>query len=227
MSQCIKRLISDISAIIDDYISLNLCNPSNAGIEAHSHPSHSCHMISPQISILDAPLIHNRTNSHHIASPSSFESPPPKSSRSINCNLSFPALISLPTTRLHHFAETSIPPRSSLEECPSCLTRSPRRTLAMRPYVHTSPNTHTLLPMKTIDNPPRRATRSASPSPPARSPSSKRSAPKSSSAPRARSSAPRAPSACPPRRSRSPPARPPAVRVPRRGIASRCASTSA
>ncbi|KND89326.1 hypothetical protein TOPH_06063, partial [Tolypocladium ophioglossoides CBS 100239] len=119
-----------------------------------------------------------------------------------------PPFYNLPTVNpftLHHFAES---PRSSREGHPlhqqTCRTRSPRRITARPP----------------------RPTRSASPSPPRRSASSRRSAPRSSSAPRARTCASRAPSACPPRPSRSPPARPLAVRVPRPGTATRCASTS-
>jgi len=153
-------------------------------------------------------------------------------------------------SRLHHFAETSQFPRVRVVKDKSPPTtfqnvvpearEGPRRgprTLSRDCFAPPPPPPKpvTLIgcrgdtqnrQRRVTDARNRRPTRSVSPCPPARSTSSRRSAPRSSSAPRARTCASRAPSACPPRPSRSPPARPLAVRVPRPGTATRCASTS-
>ena len=179
-------------------------------------------------------------------SPTAAQNTPPKSSRRLRTLLLHPVNRQIAPSSLCR--NVAVSPRSSREgQIPSnnfskCRTRSPRRTTARPPDViprllppPPPPKPVTLIgcrgdtqnrQRRVTDARNRRPTRSVSPCPPARSTSSRRSAPRSSSAPRARTCASRAPSACPPRPSRSPPARPLAVRVPRPGTATRCASTS-
>lgn len=73
-----------------------------------------------------------RTSATHTQSPTLNSLPPPKSSRQLQPFLLLPFPLPNPPSSLCRNVSST---RSSLEGCPLCLTTSPRRTLAMAPYV--------------------------------------------------------------------------------------------